>query len=322
MSGIALIARSATTFAANGEFDEEAMRQFLQRLVDAGLTIYLGSGGSGEGCALTLDELRRVYEIGVEVGKGKVEVGSNQPDQHTARDSIAHAKLAMAAGVDVVQLYGPAAWHGYAASEREYAAYFDRCLDAIDYPVSISPNPTVGYAAKPGLIADICNRHEQIIAVNLTGIVGDGYFIALHDALDREVAVNGEMAGAFSVLQLGGGINVVGANFIPKTYRLFADLYEAGDFVRMGEIYTDIRRVTAYCDQWVKASSPRVHKMAMRAFRLPGWEGGVREPHMMYDDAEIDRFRAGALALDVPEINEMAEAAGVLGDRDQQPSAN
>jgi hypothetical protein len=62
--------------------------------------------------------------------------------------------------------------------------------------------------------------------------------------------------------------------------------------------------------------------MAMRAFRLPGWEGGVREPHMMYDDAEIDRFRAGALALDVPEINEMAEAAGVLGDRDQQPSAN
>jgi 4-hydroxy-tetrahydrodipicolinate synthase len=303
---IELIARSATTFAADGSLDEDAMRAFLQRFVDAGLTIYLGSGGSGEGCSLTLDELRRVYEIGVEVAGGKVPVGSNQPDQHTARDSIFHAKLAMAAGVDVVQLYGPASWHGYAASEREYAAYFDRCLAVIDYPVAISPNPTVGFAAKPKLIADICNRHEQITAVNLTGIVGDGYFIALREALDRDVAVNGETAGAFSVLQMGGGLNVVGANFIPHTYRLFADLFEAGDYERMGQVYTDIRRVMAYCDQWVKASSPRVHKMVMRAFGLPGAAGGVREPHMMYDDAEIARFRAGALALDVPEVNELA----------------
>lgn len=312
MSGIALVARSATIFAANGDLDEEAMRAFLQRFVDAGLTIYLGSGGSGEGCSLTLDELSRVYRLGVEVGKGKVQIGSNQPDQHTARDSIFHARLAMAAGVDIVQLYGPAAWHGYAASEREYSAYFDRCLDAIDYPVSISPNPTVGFAAKPKLIADICNRHEQITTVNLTGISGDGYFIALREALNREVEVNAEMAGAFSILQMGGGLNVVGANFIPKSYRLFADLFEAGDYAAMGKVYTDIRRVTAYCDQWVKASSPRVHKMAIRAFKLPGWEGGVREPHMMYDDAEIERFRAGAIALDVPEINEMAAAAGYL----------
>jgi 4-hydroxy-tetrahydrodipicolinate synthase len=309
MPQIELIARSATTFAADGSLDEDAMRAFLQRFVDAELTIYLGSGGSGEGCALTLDELRRVYEIGVEVGQGKVTVGSNQPDQHTARDSIFHAKLAMAAGVDVVQLYGPASWHGYASSEREYAGYFDRCLDAIDHRVAISPNPTVGFAAKPKLIADICNRHPQITTVNLTGIVGDGYFIALREALERDVAINGETAGAFSILQMGGGINVVGANFIPHTYRRFADLFTAGDYAAMGEVYTQIRRVTAYCDQWVKASSPRVHKMVMRAFGLPGAAGGVREPHMMYDDAEIARFRAGALALDVPEINDLAAAA-------------
>src|ERR1700709_727487 len=104
---IELIARSATTFAADGSLDEGAMRAFLQRFVDAGLTIYLGSGGSGEGCSLTLDALARV---GGEVAGGKVPVGSNPPDQHTARDSIFHAKLAMAAGVDVVQLYGPASW--------------------------------------------------------------------------------------------------------------------------------------------------------------------------------------------------------------------
>jgi dihydrodipicolinate synthase/N-acetylneuraminate lyase len=310
VSDIMLIARTATTFGRDGELDEEAMRQHLQRLVDANLTIYLGSGGSGEGCALTLDELRRVYELGIEVGQGKVTVGSNQPDQHTARDSIAHARLAIDAGIEVVQLYGPAAWHGYAANDVEYSQYFDRCLSAIDHRISISPNPTVGYAAKPKLIADIVNRHEQVEAVNLTGITGDGYFIQLKDALNREVTVTAEFAGAFAVLEMGGGLNIVGANFIPKTYRRFIDLYEAGETARMDEVYRDIRRVTAFCDQWVKASSPRVHKMAMRAFRLPGWEGGVREPHVMYDDAEVERFRTGVLALGVPEIVEMAEAAG------------
>jgi hypothetical protein len=33
---------------------------------------------------------------------------------------------------------------------------------------------------------------------------------------------------------------------------------------------------------------------------------------MMYDDAEIERFRTGALALDIPGINKLATAAGWL----------
>jgi hypothetical protein len=41
---LALACRSATTFDPSGRIDEDALRRYLQRFVDA---VYLGSGGSG-----------------------------------------------------------------------------------------------------------------------------------------------------------------------------------------------------------------------------------------------------------------------------------
>src|SRR5471030_1310780 len=102
----------ATTFSKEtGELDEAAFRLFLQRIVDAKLGVYLGSAGSGEGHALTRDELRRVYEIGVDVCKGRVPVHANPPEQHTARGAREHALIAVDAGVEVVHTYTLAGWH-------------------------------------------------------------------------------------------------------------------------------------------------------------------------------------------------------------------
>jgi hypothetical protein len=52
--------------------------------------------------------------------------------------------------------------------------------------------------------------------------------------------------------------------------------------------------------------------MAMAAFKLPGWAGGMREPHLLPDDAEVERFAVQALALHIPEIDEMGSAAGLI----------
>ena len=53
--------------------------------------------------------------------------------------------------------------------------------------------------------------------------------------------------------------------------------------------------------------------MALKVFKLPGGEGGVRAPYLMPGEAERDRFAAGLIKLDVPEINELARAAGLTG---------
>src|SRR5216683_6153727 len=116
MRDINHVLRSTTTFAKDGAFDPGAFREYLGRFVDAGHGVYLASGGSGEGHALTWEELRQVYRVGVGVCKGKVPVLSNQPEQYTARATIEHAHLAIEAGVDAVNIYGPVGSHGEAAN--------------------------------------------------------------------------------------------------------------------------------------------------------------------------------------------------------------
>jgi 4-hydroxy-tetrahydrodipicolinate synthase len=308
MTALTLNVRTATTFSRNGDLDEDALRRYLQRFVDNGHSIYLASAGSGEGSTLTWDEMRRVYRAGVETGKGKIPVYSNQPDRHTARDSIDLARLAIEAGVDMVNIYGPASFHGYRATDEEYLRYFDRVLAEIKHPVALAPNPSTGYSPPGWVIAAISDKHHQVAAVNLSGL-NDAYYIALKDALKRPVDIYAPFVGAFNVLPMGAaGLLSAEANLVPRTFRQFLDLYTAGKITEARKVYGDIRRLGRFTDQW-KSSSPRVHKMAMKVLRLPGWEGGVRLPYLLPSPEEQERFAAGLIALDIPEISEQAATA-------------
>lgn len=307
-----LVVRAATTFAADGSLDEDAFRAYLQRFVDSRIGLSLASGGSGEGHALTRHEIRRVYEIGVSVGKGKVIVHSNQPQEHTARASIEQARMAIAAGVDAVSIYGPAGFHGYRSTDEEYLRYFDRVLAEIRHPVALNPNPIVGYAPPAAVIARICNKYPQVVAIYLSGVSDDGYTMDLRDKLVRsDVGIWVTSTGSLHTLGLGADGIIASANFIPKTYRRYADLYDAGRFAELDEVYAHLRRVAKLCEPW-KYSSPRTHKMIMKVFKLPGGEGGVREPHLDHGPGIVARFTEGALKLPVPEVREMARAAGLI----------
>jgi 4-hydroxy-tetrahydrodipicolinate synthase len=310
MSNLTLLCRNATTFTVTKELDEEAFRRFLQRFVDAKLGIYLASGGSGEGHALSRDELRRVYKTGVEVGKGKVPVNANPPEQHTAQLTIEHAKLAIEAGVEVVNVYGPASLHGYRPTDAEFMAYFEEVFGAIKHPVAVAPNPVIGYTPNPALIAEICDRFSQVVAVNLSGL-GDAYFIDLKDTMKRDVSIYVPVPGSLHTLALGAaGLLNPEANIIPKTFRRYIDLYERGDFDALGQVYADIQRFNRHVGKW-HGGSPRWLKMAMRVLKLPGGEGGVRAPYLIPPDDEVQRFTDGLLRLRLPEIDELARAAGL-----------
>jgi dihydrodipicolinate synthase/N-acetylneuraminate lyase len=307
-----MICRTATTFTPDGELDEGALRQFLQRFVDAKLGVYLASGGSGEGHALSADEIRRVYEAGVDVCKGKVAVNSNQPELHTVSATIDLARIAVEAGIEVINIYGPAGLHGYKASDEEYAAFFDLVLADIRHPVALCPNPIIGYLPGARAIAGIVGKHPQVTAVNLSGITGDQYFIDLKDALPREVDTYVPYPGSLNMLALGAtGILGAEANLIPATFRRYLDSYAASDEAGLGKAYTEMTRVTEYVTPW-KGTTPRWIKVAMKAFKLPGGTGGPRLPYLMPDAATVRRFAEGAIDLDVEEINELAQAAGLL----------
>ena len=310
MSHIPLMCRIATAFSKSGGIDEEAQRQFNQRFIDSKLGVYLGSGGSGEGHTLTWDELRQVYKIGVAQCKGKIPVWANPPEQYTARATIEQTQLAIDCGVEVVNIYALAGLHAMRPTPFELAAYYDDVLSAIKHPVAVAAQPLVGYSVPPSMIAGLCHKYHQIVAVNLTG-VNDTYFLQLKEALKRDVDCYVPITGSDHTLNLGAkGLLATESNIIPKTYRRYLDLYSEKDYAEMSRVYADIKRYLEYTAHW-GGGQTRWIKMAMKVLKLPGGEGGMREPYRMPPADELARFAEGLVALRVPEIEEQARAAGL-----------
>jgi 4-hydroxy-tetrahydrodipicolinate synthase len=310
MSQLTLICRAATPFATDGSLDEGAFRKFLQRFVDSGIGVYLASGGSGEGHALTLPEIKRVYEIGVEVCKGKVQVNANPPERHTVADNREQIQCAIDGGAEIINVYGPASWHGYKANHDELLDYYDAVLEGFNHPIALAPNPIIGYTPKAATIAAIAKKYHQVVSVNLAGL-NDGYFVELRDLLRPEVEIYVPYPGSINTFAAGAtGLLGAEANIIPKTFRKYLDAYSAGDKAAIGAAYDALCRFSRYIMAWHSAS-PRWIKLAMRVLKLPGGEGGVRRPYMMPDDAEIRKFANGLLKLNIPEINDYAAAAGL-----------
>ncbi len=305
--GLQLICRTATTFAPGGVFDEDAFRRHLQRFIDAGLGVYLGSGGSGESHAMSMQELQQVYRVGVACLKGKVPVYANPPEQHTVEATLDQTRLAIECGVEVVNIYGPEGRHGYKPTDEEYLAYHDALLPQVSHPVALAPNPILGYSPKPQLVARLCDRHSQVVAVNLA-LQTDDYLLPLLDALKRPVQVYVPVSGSLNALALGAtGLLGAEANILPQTHRRYLDGIAARDAQAIGTAYAELKRFNQFVAGW--GVSPRWLKAAMAVLGLPGGDGGPRLPFLPLQGAELARFRDGLLGLDIAEIRQAAEIA-------------
>lgn len=296
-----LICRTATPFAADLSVDVPALEAHLERLVAHGHGVYLASGGSGESHAMSRAEIRHVYEVGVAICRGRVPVFANPPEQHTAQAALEHAELAADAGVEMVNLYGPSALHGYVPTDDEYLAYHAQVLDRFRRPVALAPNPIIGYAPAAALVAGLCNRYPQIAAINLA-LQTEAYMAELLDGLDRPVDLYVPVTGALNTLAMGAkGLLGAEANILPVTHRAFAACCDRGDLAGAGGPLRDIRRFTRFVSAW--GPSPRWLKMAMRVLGLPGGAGGPRPPYLLPGEETLATFARGLRGLNIAEID-------------------
>jgi len=306
-----LFCRIATPFRKNGAFDEDAFRIWLQRFIKTNIGVYVGSAGGGESHALTWQELARIYQIALEECRGKIPVHANPPEQYSVRLTREYLHQAMEAGVDMVSMYGLASRHGMRPTDLELTLYFKEALAGIKYPISLAVNPPImGYMPKPEVMADVCNRHSQVVSINLSH-TSDGYFVKFKEHLRRDIAIYVHCNGSLNKLTMGAhGVFGTEANVIPMTQRSYLDAYQSRNFAKLGRLYADITRFNNFAAQWYP-SVARAIKMAMRLLKLPGGEGGLREPYRMPPAVEYKRFCVGLLELGIPEIEQQARAAGL-----------
>ena len=288
-----------------GRLDEAGIRAHLRRQIDAGVGVYLGSGGSGEGHALTIDELAQLYRIGVDECKGKVPVYCNPPEARSANEMLDKSRQAIDAGADLVQFYQLDAGHGRVPVLPEQEMYFRDLLEAIDHPVGISIHAAVGYLAPCALVTKLCLEYPQIKLVNIPFGPTMNYLVQLKDTIPDTIKIYVGMHNILSGLAMGAwGAQVTETNQIPHLCQAMIDEFVAGDVERAAATYAHVLRLTDVIDMGrrVSADGPKAALKAM------GFDvGAPRHPRVPVDDATVEKMRSAIAGLGTLELE--AEAA-------------
>jgi 4-hydroxy-tetrahydrodipicolinate synthase len=291
--GATMFCNSITPFTADGSLDEPALRLHLRRLVIARNGISLGSGGAGEGHVLTTPEYRRLFEIGVEEARGRVPVLAALRESPSAAAKIKLARDAVAAGVDVIQIYQLAGGHGMVPSQREQECYFGAVLDAIDHPVAICVHAAAGYRTTVPFLQALCSRYGQVCAINVMGGLPNSYFLQLRDALPASVRIYTDVSNLWRIGILGAAGSLLSFNnVIPNICQRIADGYAEGDWAKAAEATRTVIRFAAILSEWSFANA-RATKMAMKVLGLGN--GVLRPPYVLPSESDQQRM-AGALA--------------------------
>jgi 4-hydroxy-tetrahydrodipicolinate synthase len=288
-----------TAMDEKGQIDEEGCRAHLRRMIDAGVGVYLASGGSGQGHALEPEELSRICEIGVEECKGIIPVYCNPPEARTAKEMLWKCRLAIEAGVDVVQLYQLDSGHGRLPTPVEQERYFRDLLEVIDHPVVLSIHRASGYLAPTHLTARLCNEYPQVKGVNLHG-PGLADMIRLQDSVRPEIKLYGGTASLLSMLPLGGwGCQAAEPNLVPNLCRSIVDHFLAGRIEQMGATYKNMVRIWDALEP-AQAESQDAIKAVLREMGLPG--GYPRPPRARVSEATLKRVRQSLETLHIWEL--------------------
>lgn len=274
---------SITPFAEDGAIDETRLRRHLSKLGDAGMGVYVGGGGSGEGYTLSPDETETLLQIAVDELAGRVPIRAMGVEPRTAKQMIAFLDMAKRAGVDAAQVYSLDVGHGHVPTPKELDRYFDEVLSNTDIPSVMSTHQSVGYVIPAPVIIALFERHEHLIGLNVSH-QDPSYLMTLADALgDRiDICVGGPHLAPLALAFGAHGFLSSEGNIAP---RLCLSVIEAA---RQGDN-------TAFLDRWGKL---------MRLFMALYGNGGIRVTKALLERAG----RAGGFPRE-PRLPAEAEAA-------------
>lgn len=289
---------SITPFDRAGGLDEVALRSHLDRMADAGVGVYLGGGGSGEGFTLSDDEARRVLEIGVDQIASRVPVRAMGIEPRTAQQMIDYIGVAAEVGVDAAQIYSLDPGHGHRPTPAEIEAYLRAVLESTELPCVVSSHQSVGYKIRPRLLSRLADEHPHLVGVNCSH--GDiGALVELCDVVGGRLSIHvgGPMQG-LSCLALGGqGYLTSEANLAPRLCRSVIDAYERGDLEATFSAFAEVVRLSGllYGHGGIRATKAVLDRLGLPA-------GPVRPPQLGVTAEVVDAVLAHLDAAGVPSI--------------------
>jgi 4-hydroxy-tetrahydrodipicolinate synthase len=289
---------SITPFAQDGEFDEAGVRGHLRRMAEAGIGVYVGGGGSGEGYTLSAAEHQRLVEIAVDELRGTVPVRAMGVEPRTARQMIDYVAMVSAAGVDATQIYSLDVGHGHRPAEDAIETYFTEVLDATAIPAVLSTHQSVGYRIPVGVLARLVERFDTVVGINCSH-QDPGYLADLVDAVGERVEIHvGGPYQALTAFALGAdGFLSSEANLAPHLAMSVVHRRRDGD---MTGLLTEFGRLLRLAVLLYGHGGILATKAVLGRFGRPG--GYPRKPHLPVGDELAASLAAAVDELGVPDI--------------------
>jgi 4-hydroxy-tetrahydrodipicolinate synthase len=297
-----VIVVSVTPFDDKGRLDEKAFRLHLGRLRDAGCSVFVGGGASGEGFSMTPDERDRVVEIAVEELKGKVPVRAMGFEPRTPAEMVEFVRRTEKYKTDAIQIFSLDMGHAMKPNAAEMERYYSTVIEATSSPIVLSSHMfSSGYLLPIDLIERLLNRFPSIIAIN-AGTPNLHYLAELiRRFADRiEVHCAGPANGLFMLTMGGNGFMGTEGNFAPVLVASVINAFRKGDSVLLRESFDKLLAFAAINERYGGGSAARAMKPLLNAFGLPG--GTLRPPRVAIPPSEVDELVQAVVALKLPGI--------------------
>jgi 4-hydroxy-tetrahydrodipicolinate synthase len=294
--------RGSSTFVISitpfrdGRLDEAGFRQHLQRMASAGVGVYVGGGGSGEGYALDAAETRRVLEIAAEELAGTVPVRAMGVEPRLASQMVEYVQMASSVGIEACQIYSLDQGHGHRPRMDELETYFCDILDAVDVPCVLSTHQSVGYQVPVPMLVRLSERFPHIIGVN-SSHQDIAYLRRIIDGLGEQLTVHvGGPLQALTSLAFGGdGFLSSEANLAPRMCQEIVAAHDRGDLAATFGAFTTVARLfeVLYGNGGIRAT-----KAVLTHYGLPG--GEPRKPQLPVSADVAEQVVDAVEALGIP----------------------
>lgn len=211
-----------TPFTQDDSLDLASLGRLVAFVIERGVDGLLILGVMGEAGKLTTAEQEQVISTAVEAAGGRAQVVVGASAAGT-KLSVLKASRARELGADGILIAPPL------QDDATILAHFSTIGDAVDLPIIVHDYPqATGIRMTPALIAELCNRVQQIKAVKLEDPPTGPKLQALKHVCPR-MTILGALGGMYFLEELGRGADGVmtGFGFPEVLVEIFRD-YRAG----------------------------------------------------------------------------------------------
>lgn len=272
-----------------GEIDEAALRELVDRQIDAGIDGLVPCGSTGESATLSHAEHRRVVEIVVQATRGRVPVVAGTGSNNTAEaiELTQHAKQAGADGALLISpYYNKPTQEGLVAHYNEIGRRTSFPLVVYNIPGRTASNIEADTMAR---IADV----EQVVAVKESS--GDFEQVSRMIALcSNDIAIlSGDDVNTLPMLAIGSkGVISTSSNVAPSEMVSLVRALRSGD---MEDARRTHYRLLPLFDVLFCETNPIPVKAALEAMGLIGPE--IRLPLLPLGETKRGRLEAALKEL-------------------------